>query len=153
MIWTCKSFYSFSLKAPNKFVCIHLNSMRLRNHFLRIFFIHSSFSQSVGQSIYGAHNQPINKNSLSGPMYLEVEGLKSNGRWMKGMKTTRMDLIVLGEVGAWRKGLLQPQWGGKALWEKTWAKCGQTGRRRAGVGGGTIDMTFCFFLVVFHKHL
>lgn len=44
-------------------------------------------------------NQPINKNSLSGPMYLEAEGLKSKGRWMKGMKTTRMDLISAGGSG------------------------------------------------------
>ena len=49
VIWICKSFHSFTLKAPNKFVCIHLNSMSLRNHFLRILF-HSFFIQSISRS-------------------------------------------------------------------------------------------------------
>ena len=101
VIWIYEYFHALILKAPNELVGTDLINASFKHHETKepfvisyeFFFIHSSFSQSIGQSICGVCIQPINNSAYAGFKYPEVKGLslvfKSNGRRMQSEKTIR----------------------------------------------------------------
>lgn len=73
-----------------------------------------------------------------------TQALKSNGRWKQAEKTIRTELIRAGTGGGKNleeRARVKEGLSGKRMG----AKCGQAGRKRAGVGGDMIVMGLFLF--------